>query len=257
MSRQQQAIRAACLWLICVFAYRAQAVCTTQDGRLSEGISVNVPHYVGMHLLIRRKGDHPDIGHLSFPSTTVTLFKPIFQKAFLHKVLDLHNEIKHMRVWSGSRYVTLMDMCYRQTNVSKKCVTPSLLEYYQAVHKNIDKQKMDYYNFFIEADYLDHFLSCARNPAAANDGTRLNMSCISTYNQPVPAPTVLCGYTGDQFDRSTHLILTYIFRDPKLSKTSRKWTKGLRTMLKSAITQDMDIHVYESGSGYTRGPLKL
>ena len=76
------------------------------------------------------------------------------------QVLDLQAQISGLH---GKGGVTLSDVCAHSPRdpASKACVVMSMLQYYQNSAANLNKEAMDEFGFFVEADYLDHFLSCA------------------------------------------------------------------------------------------------
>lgn len=59
----------------------------------------------------------------------------------------------------NDKSVTLDKVCVK---LNGKCVTESVMQYFQNNETNIDKVAWDEYHFFEMGSYLDHFLSCTR-----------------------------------------------------------------------------------------------
>ncbi|XP_046580963.1 NPC intracellular cholesterol transporter 1-like isoform X2 [Haliotis rubra] len=122
------------------------------------------PGYASLHLLIQRLGNHSRIKHFyPPPSLQSIMFQAVFEKAFLHQILDLQTKIQTLSFTVASISVTLDNICLHD-NVTKHCTVPSVLQYFQNSNRNVDKKVMDPSGFFIKPDYLDHLLLCFRYP---------------------------------------------------------------------------------------------
>lgn len=51
------------------------------------------------------------------------------------------------------------DVCQSKNGV---CIIESITQYYQNDADTMSKTAWDEYHFYVEADYLDHFLTCAK-----------------------------------------------------------------------------------------------
>ncbi|XP_067666141.1 NPC intracellular cholesterol transporter 1-like [Haliotis asinina] len=187
----------------------------------------NVPGYVSLHLLIQRLGNHSRIKHLyPPPSLQSIMFQSVFEKTFLHQILDLQSKIQSLSFTMSSTSVTLDNICLHDS-VSKHCTIASVLQYFQNSKRNVDKKVMDRSGFFVMADYLDHLLQCFRRPQTSFDPP-LNMSCVSEYGGVVQPFQVFCGYDGANYQNSTQLVMTFVIKNPRMSPDASMWVNGLR-----------------------------
>ncbi|XP_046580976.1 NPC intracellular cholesterol transporter 1-like [Haliotis rubra] len=171
------------------------------------------PGYASLHLLIQRLGNHSRIQHFyPPPSLQSIMFQAVFEKAFLHQILDLQTKIQTWSFTMASTSVTLDNICLHD-NVTKHCTVPSVLQYFQNSNRNVDKKVMDSSGFFIMADYLDHLLICFRKPQTTLDRP-LNLSCVSDYGGVVEPSQIFCGYDGSNYQNSTQLVMTFVIKDP-------------------------------------------
>ena len=71
----------------------------------------------------------------------------------------------------------------------------SVLNYYQNSRAKLDRVVG---RLLVDADYIDHFTHCVRNPTAVVDGTPLKMPCTAAYGAPVMPWEVLGGFPGER-----------------------------------------------------------
>ncbi|CAL8142438.1 unnamed protein product [Orchesella dallaii] len=128
-------------------------------------------------------------------------FGPVFQKKFLFAISQLQSDIESLN--NGS----LINICLRPLETN--CTIFSLMEYWQNSPGNL--------NITTSNDtYLDHFLSCSKNPTSMNDGTHLQQSCMGKFGGPVDYKLVLGGFPDDSEEAymlANTTILTFVVRN--------------------------------------------
>ncbi|XP_076457250.1 NPC intracellular cholesterol transporter 1-like [Babylonia areolata] len=196
------------------------------------------PFYRTEQLIITRTGNHSDIVHKNPPpATTKTIFHPIFDKEFLHQVLDLQLAVEALRAPYQNGTIGLEDICFQPLAPDNQhCTIESVLNYFQNSHKQLDRKVMDSFGFFVLADYLDHFLFCVKAPASVNDTTALHDSCLGTYGGPVFPWTALGGYDGDNYHNATALVITFVVNNHRKEADNAKaeaWEKVFIEFMKN------------------------
>ncbi|WAR17615.1 NPC1-like protein [Mya arenaria] len=142
--------------------------------------------YTTAEVIIERADDMtPLIHNLPPPSAEQVTFTSIFDKDFMKQA---HGGVTHA--------VPFSNIC-AHVQGSSSCVVHSVAQYFQNNDSKVDKIIYDSFGFYVEGDYLDHFMSCSRQPDLKVDATKLHMSCESTFGQPTQPYIVLEGYNGN------------------------------------------------------------
>ncbi|KAH3710433.1 hypothetical protein DPMN_069915 [Dreissena polymorpha] len=205
-------------------------------------------HYTLAEVIIERVNKSPIDHTLAPPLTTSVMFASVFDKNFLHQVLQLQQNITNLEAHIGVMHqVTLADICSKRPS-SQACIVESIAQYYQNNNTNIDKVAYDDFGFFLEGDYLDHFLSCVHSPQLARDTTKLNMSCLTTFGLNSPAFMSLEGYNGTDYHSASRLVLTFVLdsftKDPSQIMA---WKNAFVSYLSTYINPDMVLTYRPSG----------
>ncbi|XP_061187964.1 NPC intracellular cholesterol transporter 1-like [Saccostrea echinata] len=213
------------------------------DGRIR-------PIYRQEQVVVTRPNNHTVVTHrLPPPSDECMNYTSLFDKSFLHLLLDFQESIGNISVKFENQEIGLEDICYRPHYGSDSCAVFSILEYWQSNRTAIDKIKMDTFGFFILADYLDHFSSCAVESSEI-DTVGLNMSCSSSANQAIYPNMVLAGYGGENqvqhFNSSTAFVITYLvqnYQDDRMNDVARAWEGELRRFVQNFRSPNMTVSV--------------
>ncbi|KAK7091360.1 NPC intracellular cholesterol transporter 1-like [Littorina saxatilis] len=172
-----------------------------------------LPFFRTEQLIITRTGNNSKIVHKDPPPVvSTTTFNPIFDKDFLHQVLDLQNQVEALTApYGANQTIGLKDICFQPLAPDySECTIQSILNYYQNNGTTMDRVVMGQFGFFTLADYLDHLMFCVKAPATVNDTTALHDSCLGTYGGPVFPWTALGGYDGDNYQNATALVITFV-----------------------------------------------
>lgn len=79
------------------------------------------------------------------------------------QVLDLQTHIENIVAELNGENVTLKDICFKPLSPdNEECTIQSVLQYWENNKTKLDEVAWDEYHFYVEADYLDHFLACVR-----------------------------------------------------------------------------------------------
>lgn len=176
-------------------------------------------------------------------------FGPVFHKDILHQVLSLQLEIEHMSVYVEglNRNITLHDICFAPLKPDNtNCTIQSVLQYYQNDHDMLDKKVTDPdFHVFTLADYIDHFMSCASDPAAIADMTALHTPCLGTFGGPVSPWVILGGYPDFQYGNASALVISFIVEnrhdDSEFLEMALAWEKAYISHLKSYKNENITI----------------
>ncbi|XP_041362124.1 NPC intracellular cholesterol transporter 1-like [Gigantopelta aegis] len=203
------------------------------------------PFYRTEQLIITRTGNHSKVRHNTGSSTEDTYFSPIFDKDFLHQVLDLQNAISSITADYDDGVVSLEDICFLPLAPEHKvCAVTSMLQYYQNSHHMLDYKIMDEFGFFVLADYLDHFQYCVMAPTSINDTTKLHTSCLSDWGGPAYPWVVLGGYDGQNYKNATALVITYLVDnsiDFNNNSRAKAWEGAFLRFIESYDNPNMSI----------------
>ncbi|XP_060066861.1 NPC intracellular cholesterol transporter 1-like [Ylistrum balloti] len=175
----------------------------------------------------------PAIGHISFSS--------LFDRTFLHLLLDLQLKIQNITTTYKGKMITLDDICYRVKS-SESCVIISMLEYWQMDVTRLDQVVMDSFGFFMLADYLDHLQACVRTPNATFDRTKLNTTCLSTSSVPIDPWLVMQDGLG--YPESETFVISFIVKnsqDPHEVGAAHAWEKAYTSFLTNFSSPNMTI----------------
>ncbi|XP_015905178.1 NPC intracellular cholesterol transporter 1 [Parasteatoda tepidariorum] len=153
------------------------------------------PFYRTEQVIIRRKSGEPVIGNnLTFSS--------VFDREFLHKILDLQDNITNLVAVVNNATVHFEDICYDPVN-KQKCMIQSVVNWFQNNMTNL------YYYKNID-DYLHYLKNCSSNPFYVQ---KIGLSCLGEYGGPV-FPYVALGGVGDgNYANASALILTFMVRN--------------------------------------------
>lgn len=206
------------------------------------------PFYRTEQLIITRTGTHPKVSHhLPPPSTAFVDFSPIFEKEFLHQVLDLQLAVQGLQVPYEGRNITLADICFQPLAPDNtNCTIQSVLNYFQNSHDNLDLELWDKWHFFLQADYLDHLMQCFSAPATVNDTTALHSSCLGTYGGPVFPFTSVGGMDGINYKNATALVITFVVSNHNNDADNDKakaWEKGFITFMKDYVKHQPNMSI--------------
>lgn len=157
------------------------------------------PFYRTEQLIITATDDKQWLRHDSGESIDSHLYGPVLRKDFLSQVLKLQLELESIVAFSEvlNETVTLEDICFSPLSPdNRNCTIQSVLNYYQNDQANLDKKVMDPTGFYVNADYIDHFSACTKDPLSVSDPTQLHTSCLGTYGGPIMPWVVLGGFPG-------------------------------------------------------------
>ncbi|XP_029633427.1 NPC intracellular cholesterol transporter 1 [Octopus sinensis] len=201
------------------------------------------PFYRSEMVIITRNGNHSRIQHLMPPpSATFVYYDPIFDKDFMHQVLDLQNAISELTTEFNNETIGLKDICFSPlAPANNNCTIQSIFQYFQNDHANLDKVNKTILQTF--ADYLDHIETCAMNPTLMND-TSISLPCTGNFGGPVEISMALGGLTNNNVKNATAFIITFIVNnyldDGKIAKAAA-WEKKYIDFLKNYSNPNMTI----------------
>jgi Niemann-Pick C1 protein len=133
--------------------------------------------------------------------------------SYLPQVLELQLNLEAITAFSEklNQTVSLEDICFAPLSPdNRNCTIQSVLNYFQNSQENLDATVGE---FFIDADYIDHFSSCAkyvpigallhllllaffRDPLSIADTSELHSSCLGTFGGPIMPWVALGGFPG-------------------------------------------------------------
>ncbi|GFU25408.1 NPC intracellular cholesterol transporter 1 [Nephila pilipes] len=184
------------------------------------------PFYRTEQVIIRRKSGNPVVGR------NLT-FSPVFDRKFLHQILNLQTEITNLTAVRKNRTVQFEDICFAPIN-NRKCMIQSAVNWFQN-----DPKHLDYYEDIDE--YLEYLDKCTSNPFFVQ---KIGLSCLGEYGGPV-FPYVALGGVGDEnYSKASALILTFMVRnhvDPKDNADAIAWEAEFIKFMKNFSDPDMDI----------------
>ncbi|KAK7485656.1 hypothetical protein BaRGS_00023105, partial [Batillaria attramentaria] len=208
------------------------------------------PFYRTEQLIITRTGNHTPITHKlppPAPSTETVQFSPIFDKEFLHQVLDLQLSIESLLAPHNGQNISLKDICFQPLAPdNQNCTIQSVLNYFQNSHETLDKEVWDEWHFFLHANYLDHLLQCVNAPAQVNDTSAFHGSCLGTYGGPVFPFTSLGGFEGNDYKKATALVITFVVNNHNVDEQNDKakaWERGFIDFMKDYVKQQPNMSI--------------
>ncbi|CAC5359870.1 unnamed protein product [Mytilus coruscus] len=196
------------------------------------------PFYRTEQLIVTRPNNNTIVKHKN-PGSLVsyTNYTSLFDKEFLHMLLDLQLEIENLTATYKGETVRLQDICFKPLAPdNNNCTTESVLEYWQKSHENIDKLAYTPDGWFVKADYLDHFHFCVSAPASTQDTVGLNISCLATNSAPIFPWVAMGGYDGLNYQDSTAFVITILVNNHLKDEDNEKamaWEKVLIDFLKT------------------------
>ncbi|XP_063417438.1 NPC intracellular cholesterol transporter 1-like [Mytilus trossulus] len=196
------------------------------------------PFYRTEQLIVTRPNNNTIVKHKN-PGSIVsyTDYTSLFDKDFLHMLLDLQLEIENLTATYKGETVRLQDICFKPLAPdNNNCTTESVLEYWQKSHENIDKVAMTPDGWFVKADYLDHFKFCVSAPASTQDTVGLNISCLATNSAPIFPWVAMGGYDGLNYQDSTAFVITILVNNHLKDEDNEKamaWEKVLIDFMKT------------------------
>ncbi|XP_069106918.1 NPC intracellular cholesterol transporter 1-like, partial [Argopecten irradians] len=205
------------------------------------------PFYRTEQLIITRPNNNSYVSHkLPPPSIAYTNYSNLFDKEFLHMLLDLQLEIQNITATYENRTIRLEDICFQPLAPNNKgCTIQSPLEYWQESHENIEAIAWEtVYHFTVKADYLDHASYCLSAPASTWDTTGLNQSCLSVSGQPVFPWVVMGGFDADDYKSATAFVITFVVNnhhDESLNGPAEAWEKEFIKFMKNFSSPNMTI----------------
>ncbi|XP_033726830.1 NPC intracellular cholesterol transporter 1-like [Pecten maximus] len=200
------------------------------------------PEYRVEQLVITRPDNDTKFKH-SFPPPSIGYisFTSLFDKTFMHLLLDLQSKIQNITATYKGKNVSLHDICHR-VNSNENCVIISILEYWQNNATRLDEVAMDEYGFFVFADYLDHLLSCAHTPNTTHDHTRLNTTCLGTSGIPIDPWLVMNDVAG--YSESKTFVISFIVKNShnrEETGAAEAWEKAYTNFLTNFSSPNMTI----------------
>ncbi|XP_077984084.1 NPC intracellular cholesterol transporter 1-like [Glandiceps talaboti] len=191
-----------------------------------------------------------------YPFGYLIPFGPVLSKDILHQVLD----IQELIMTEDNSSQSYNKLCLR---INGKCVTHSVLNYYQNSRENFDKVVYDRSGFWMVADYHDHFMSCVRDPNQHDDHTALNMSCLGDFGGPIQPWKVLRGYNDKSYTNSTALVMSFLMKTPNTSDEEKKlrlWENEFREILQNISSPDnltfiVTTHIAAGKDGHLLDPM--
>ncbi|OWF43470.1 Niemann-Pick C1 protein [Mizuhopecten yessoensis] len=205
------------------------------------------PFYRTEQLIITRPHNKTYVSHkLPPPSVQSTNYSNLFDKEFLHMLLDLQLQIQNINATYENRTIRLEDICFQPLSPDNKgCTIQSPLEYWQESHEKIDAVVWEtIYKFNIKANYLDHAEYCISAPATTWDTTGLNQSCLSVSGQPVFPWIVMGGFDGKDYQSATAFVITFVVNnhlDEALNGPAEAWEKEFISFMKNYSSPNMTI----------------
>ncbi|XP_035285995.1 NPC intracellular cholesterol transporter 1 [Anguilla anguilla] len=165
-------------------------------------------------------------------------------KAVLHQVLDLQDDIENLEAAYGNETVKLKDICLAPlAPYNDNCTILSVLNYFQNSHDVLDHWTGD--EFYTYADYHSHFLYCVSAPASLNDTGKLHDPCLGTFGGPVFPWLVLGGYDGTNYNNATALVITFpvnnYHNDSEKLHKARAWEKEFIGFVKNYSNPNLTI----------------
>ncbi|CAG5118106.1 unnamed protein product, partial [Candidula unifasciata] len=200
-----------------------------------------VPFYRTQQIIISRPDNNTLIRYRNHNYTN------LFDKGFLHTLLDLQNAITEISVLHDHKNITLQDICFAPLKPSNNnCTIQSVLNYYQNSHQMIDMEAMDQFGWLVEANYLDHFDYCVLSPYSINDTTALHTPCLGTYGGPVFPWVALGGFAGKDYRTSRAFVITLLvnnYLDSPLNEPARAWESKFVDFMKDYVESHPNITI--------------
>ncbi|XP_052763831.1 NPC intracellular cholesterol transporter 1-like isoform X1 [Mya arenaria] len=210
--------------------------------------------YTTAEVIIERADDMtPLIHNLPPPSAEQVTFTSIFDKDFMKQVLDLQSQITELEAHGGVTHAVPFSNICAHVQGSSSCVVHSVAQYFQNNDTKVDKIIYDSFGFYVEGDYLDHFMSCSRQPDLKVDATKLHMSCESTFGQPTQPYIVLEGYNGKAYETATRFVLTFVLNASSPAADITAWKNSFvkffqsyhNTNMTLTFTPNQEIHTHQ------------
>ncbi|CAG5121501.1 unnamed protein product [Candidula unifasciata] len=199
------------------------------------------PFYRTEQLLISQPDNHTVINYKNHN------YSSLFDKTFLHELLDLQNAITKIQAEYNNKTIMLQDICFAPLQPeNNNCTIMSILNYYQNSHEMIDKVAKDAYGFWVLADYLDHFQSCVLSPFALNDTSLLHTPCMGTFGGPVYPWVALGGYQDKDYSTANAFVITFVVNnhlDPKQLEPAKAWEAKYIEFMKNYTAEHPGVQI--------------
>lgn len=173
-------------------------------------------------------------------------FSNIFDKTFMHEVLNLQNAIADLQAEYDGSVVTLEDICFAPLAPdNSNCTIQSVLNYFQNSAQMLDKVGEDQWGW-PSGDYRDHFLFCVQSPFSLNDTTDLHTPCLGTYGGPVFPWVALGGYEDKEYQSAKAFVITFLVNnhlDEGENGPAKAWEKQFVEFMKEYVARHPDISI--------------
>lgn len=183
------------------------------------------PFYRTEQIIITRKsGDPVEGGNLTF--------SPVFDRNFLHQILELQNNITSITVERNNRTISFKDICFAPVTEGK-CMIQSVVNWFQN-----DPKHLDYYDN--TEDYLKFLKNCTSNPMLIQ---KKGLSCLGEYGGPIFPYVALGGIVDDNYANASALIITFMVQNHVSDEDNQdafEWEKKYLEFMKSFSNPDME-----------------
>ncbi|KAL3318173.1 NPC intracellular cholesterol transporter 1 [Cichlidogyrus casuarinus] len=145
------------------------------------------------------------------------------------------------------RNITLQDICFQpMLPENKNCAITSPLEYFQGNETILNSKDTDEFGTMV-AWYVNRLFKCASSPTSV-DKVPLGGTCLSSSGIPMPSNLVFGGYSGDFFNASTAIVMTFLVNDSVstdslLVNMAKEWELAFLNEIRQWIIDNPDVNV--------------
>ncbi|KFM58254.1 Niemann-Pick C1 protein, partial [Stegodyphus mimosarum] len=183
------------------------------------------PFYRTEQVIITRKTKTPVIGdNLTFSS--------VFDRSFLHQILDLQNNITSLTAVQNNRTIRFENICFAPMT-KHKCMIQSAVNWFQNDHAHLDYYKNT-------EEYLEFLKNCTSNPFFIQ---KKGLSCLGEYGGPIFPYVALGGVPDKNYNNASALILSFMVQNYVKSEDNDDavaWEERFIEFLKNFSNPDME-----------------
>lgn len=160
-------------------------------------------------------------------------FSEVFDREFLHLILDMQTNITQLTAEDGNRTITLEDVCFAPVTEGR-CMIQSVVNWFQNNASNLD-----YYENGTE--YLQYIRKCIFNPMFME---KVGLSCLGDYGGPIFPYVALGGVQDGVYENATALIITIMLNNhvsAEDNKDAIAWEKKFIEYMKNFSSPNMTV----------------
>ncbi|XP_005097476.1 NPC intracellular cholesterol transporter 1 [Aplysia californica] len=204
------------------------------------------PFYRTEQLIISRPNNKTTFQYGPGPFPPFINYTSLFDKTFMHKMLDLQLAVENLEVLYDNKNITLKDICFAPLRPdNSNCTIQSVFNYFQNRHDLLDRNVTSSTGWDTYT-YLDHIKFCAISPVSINDTDSIGIPCMGTFGGPVFPWVAFGGYKDGQYNTAEALVITFVvnnYLDEDQNSMAEAWETEYIAFMKDYVKKHPDVTI--------------